>query len=33
VDTTKMREMLSVTPKYSNAADGIAASLAQESEE
>jgi nucleoside-diphosphate-sugar epimerase len=27
VDTTKMREVLGVTPKYPNAADGIAASL------
>ena len=33
VDTTKMREVLDVTPKYSDAANGIAASLAQESEE
>ena len=33
VDTTKMREVLGVTPKYSDAADGIAASLAEESEE
>ena len=33
VDTTKMRDVLSVTPKYSDAADGIAASLAEESEE
>ena len=32
VDTTKMREMLGVTPKYTNAADGIAASLIEESE-
>jgi nucleoside-diphosphate-sugar epimerase len=31
VDTTKMREVLGVTPKYSNPADGIAASLAEES--
>ena len=31
VDTTKMRGVLGVTPKYSNAADGIAASLAEES--
>lgn len=27
VDTTKMRDVLGVTPKYSNPADGIAASL------
>ena len=32
VDTTKMHEVLNVTPKYSDAADGIAASLAQESD-
>ena len=32
VDTTKMREVLNVTPKYANAADGIAASLAEESD-
>ena len=31
VDTTKMREVLGVTPRYTNAADGIAASLAEES--
>ena len=30
VDTTKMREVLGVTPRYTNAADGIAASLAEE---
>jgi len=30
VDTTKMREVLGVTPKYANPADGIAASLAEE---
>ncbi len=30
VDTTKMREVLGVTPKYADAADGIAASLAEE---
>ena len=33
VDTTKMREVLDVIPKYSDAADGIAASLAEESEQ
>ena len=27
VDTTKMRDVLGVTPKYGNPADGIAASL------
>jgi hypothetical protein len=27
VDTTKMREVLGVTPRYSNPEDGIAASL------
>jgi nucleoside-diphosphate-sugar epimerase len=32
VDTTRMREMLGVTPKYTDAADGIAASLAEESD-
>jgi nucleoside-diphosphate-sugar epimerase len=32
VDTTKMREALGVTPKYPDAADGIAASLAEESD-
>ncbi len=31
VDTTKMREVLGVTPKYANPADGIAASLKEES--
>jgi len=31
VDTTKMREVLGVIPKYANAADGIAASLREES--
>jgi nucleoside-diphosphate-sugar epimerase len=31
VDTTKMRKVLGVTPKYTNAADGIAASLREES--
>ena len=31
VDTTKMREVLGVIPKYADAADGIAASLAEES--
>jgi nucleoside-diphosphate-sugar epimerase len=31
VDTTKMREVLGVAPKYANAADGIAASLREES--
>ena len=31
VDTTKMREVLGVTPRYTDAADGIAASLAEES--
>ena len=31
VDTTKMRKILGVTPKYADAADGIAASLAEES--
>ena len=31
VDTTKMRKVLGVTPKYANAADGIAASLEEES--
>ena len=31
VDTTKMREVLGITPRYTNAADGIAASLAEES--
>ncbi|HSM30608.1 MAG TPA: NAD-dependent epimerase/dehydratase family protein [Woeseiaceae bacterium] len=30
VDTTKMREVLGVTPKYADAADGIAASLKEE---
>jgi nucleoside-diphosphate-sugar epimerase len=30
IDTTKMREVLGVTPKYTNAADGIAASLQEE---
>jgi nucleoside-diphosphate-sugar epimerase len=30
VDTTKMREVLGVIPKYADAADGIAASLAEE---
>ena len=30
VDTTKMREVLGVTPKYADAADGIAASLREE---
>ena len=30
VDTTKMREVLGVTPKYGDAADGIAASLREE---
>ena len=30
VDVTKMREVLGVVPKYSNPADGIAASLAEE---
>jgi nucleoside-diphosphate-sugar epimerase len=30
VDTTKMREVLGITPKYTDAADGIAASLAEE---
>ncbi len=30
VDTTKMREVLGVTPRYANAADGIAASLNEE---
>lgn len=32
VDTTKMREVLGVTPKYTDPADGIAASLAEESD-
>ena len=32
VDTTKMREVLGVTPRYADAADGIAASLAEESD-
>ena len=32
VDTTKMREVLGFTPRYTNAADGIAASLAEESD-
>ncbi len=32
VDTTKMREVLGIIPKYADAADGIAASLAEESE-
>ena len=32
VDTTRMREVLGVTPKYGDAADGIAASLAEEKE-
>ena len=27
VDTTKMREVLGVTPRYANPEDGIAASL------
>jgi nucleoside-diphosphate-sugar epimerase len=31
VDTTKMRKILGVTPKYADGADGIAASLAEES--
>ncbi len=31
VETTKMRDVLAVTPKYADAADGIAASLAEES--
>ena len=30
VDTTKMRQVLGVTPKYADAADGIAASLREE---
>jgi nucleoside-diphosphate-sugar epimerase len=30
VDTTKMREVLGVLPKYADAADGIAAALAEE---
>ena len=30
VDTTKMREVLGVTPRYTSAADGIAASLEEE---
>ena len=30
VDTTKMREVLGVTPRYTSAADGIAAALAEE---
>ena len=30
VDTTKMREVLHVIPKYADAADGIAASLREE---
>ena len=30
VDTTKMRDVLDVTPRYSNPEDGIAASLAEE---
>jgi nucleoside-diphosphate-sugar epimerase len=30
VDTTKMREILDVTPTYADAADGIAAALAEE---
>jgi nucleoside-diphosphate-sugar epimerase len=33
VDTTKMREVLGVTPKYTDPADGIAASLAEENKE
>lgn len=33
VDTRKMREVLGVVPKYTNTADGIAASLAEESAE
>ena len=33
VDTTKMREVLGVVPKYTDAADGIAASLAEENPE
>jgi nucleoside-diphosphate-sugar epimerase len=32
VDTTKMREVLGVIPKYADAADGIAASLREEKE-
>jgi len=32
VDTTKMREMLGVTPRYANPEDGIRASLAEESQ-
>ena len=32
VDTTKMRKVLGVTPKYANPADGIAASLEEESD-
>ena len=31
VDTTRMREVLGVTPRYADAADGIAASLVEES--
>jgi hypothetical protein len=30
IDTTKMREVLGVLPKYADAADGIAAALAEE---
>jgi nucleoside-diphosphate-sugar epimerase len=33
VDTTKMREVLGVLPKYADAADGITASLKEEAEE
>jgi nucleoside-diphosphate-sugar epimerase len=32
VDTTKMRDVLGVTPRYANPEDGIRASLAEESE-
>ncbi len=32
VDTTRMRDVLGVTPRYTDAADGIAASLAEESD-
>jgi nucleoside-diphosphate-sugar epimerase len=32
VDTTKMRQLLGVVPKYSDAADGIAASLREEND-
>ena len=30
IDTTKMREVLGVTPRYEDVADGIAASLVED---